>query len=874
MEVRVKRLKDSPICSTGITWGVPWKKGVLRRDEVLTLCGPEGENIAMQTWNTAFWPDGSVKWTAHAASFMDNFEGYHVAKNSRHVLVKKEADDEKLRLVHRDDSIEVYTGKLVCEIGMSGTDIIRTIKVNGKLLCSGSRLVCVMEERNMTQGGRTYKEEDYYSEIDSVKVEQEGPVRCVIRAEGKHALSGGSRRWIPFIIRMYFYVGQDSVRMVYTSFYDGNPHMEFIKGLGIRLALPLEGELYNRHVRLGGDIGFFCDSPKNLDTWRTKDKYAAKLKQQIEGQIIEFDAAGDGGFLALLEESAVWNDFKILQDSSDVYTLHKRTREGCSWLKAGQGSRASGMVYAGGAGGGIAVGTKHFWQKCPSAFEIKDMTTDEGKITLWFWSPDSAAMDLRHYDVETHVLSAYEGFREMRSTPCGIGNTNEFTVNCFPETPRNESLAALADQIRFSPMLVCEPEYYHDTKVFGVWSLIDRSTSIRAELEKELDDGYRFFMDQLEQWKWYGYWNYGDIMRAYNPVRHTWRYDVGGFAWNNNEFVPNIWLWYTFLRTGQEDVFRMAEAFTRHASEVDQYHFGEYAGLGSRHNVMHWGCGCKEARISMAALHRFYYFLTGDERVGDILDEVRDADYNTVDLDPMRAYFSKGEFPTHSRLSPDWAAFVSNWMTVWERYEDKTFRDKIMKGIECIGKLPYQLCSGPVCGYDPKTGELMHMGDDNSSFHMMNCFGAPVVWMELSGLLEDEQWDRMLADYGEFYLAEDDEKLKRRPDMTNCSNWGSRDTANSLAAFSAAYNGERQLAERIWNSLLYEGIKNAVIYSDDLSSRRRIGGAACPVTVEEIPWANSGMTLRYLFIIQCLELIGRWIPEYKNDSTHKKEREM
>ncbi|MGO4376463.1 hypothetical protein AB4Z21_38055, partial [Paenibacillus sp. MCAF20] len=139
------------------------------------------------------------------------------------------------------------------------------------------------------------------------------------------------------------------------------------------------------------------------------------------------------------------------------------------------------------------------------------------------------------------------------------------------------------------------------------------------------------------------FWDYGDFMHSYDPVRHVWNYDLGGCAWQNTELVPNMWLWVMFLRSGRGDLFRLAEAMTRHTSEVDVYHFGEYAGLGSRHNVVHWGCGCKEARIAMAGLHRYYYYLTADERIGDLMDEVKDADYSTVNLDPMRAYFPKDE---------------------------------------------------------------------------------------------------------------------------------------------------------------------------------------------------------------------------------------
>lgn len=30
---------------------------------------PDEELVPLQSWPTAFWPDGSVKWTAHAAVF-------------------------------------------------------------------------------------------------------------------------------------------------------------------------------------------------------------------------------------------------------------------------------------------------------------------------------------------------------------------------------------------------------------------------------------------------------------------------------------------------------------------------------------------------------------------------------------------------------------------------------------------------------------------------------------------------------------------------------------------------------------------------------------------------------------------------------------
>ena len=181
------------------------------------------------------------------------------------------------------------------------------------------------------------------------------------------------------------------------------------------------------------------------------------------------------------------------------------------------------------------------------------------------------------------------------------------------------------------------------------------------------------------------------MMHAYDPERHSWRYDVGGFAWDNTELATPVWLWYNFLRSGRSDIFTMAEAMTRHCSEVDTYHIGPLAPLGSRHNVSHWGCGAKEARISQAAFDRFYYYLTTDERTGDLMREQTDADTLLYHIDPMRLAEPRSQYPCQAparlRIGPDWLAYAGNWMTEWERFGTTKYRDKILTGLQSIAAL-------------------------------------------------------------------------------------------------------------------------------------------------------------------------------------------
>ena len=159
-------------------------------------------------------------------------------------------------------------------------------------------------------------------------------------------------------------------------------------------------------------------------------------------------------------------------------------------------------------------------------------------------------------------------------------------------------------------------------------------------------------------------------MHTYDITRHTWRYDVGGYAWDNGELGTDLWLWLSFLRTGRADVFRLAYAMTRHLSEVDSHHSGPYAGLGSRHNVSHWGDGAKEARVSGAWLRRPFYYLTADELMGDLMETTLQADQTLLTWEPFRKVLPPVDTtvaPGRLRIGPDWVTLAGNWYTQWER---------------------------------------------------------------------------------------------------------------------------------------------------------------------------------------------------------------
>ena len=458
----------------------------------------------------------------------------------------------------------------------------------------------------------------------------------------------------------------------------------------------------------------------------------------------------------------MWDDFKLAQTTADGFTIQKRTNPQSCWLDAIAGRRSSGLVFAGDVSGGLAVGVKNFWQSYPASLEVRHATAAAAELRVWLWSPEAPAMDLRHYDTRAHDLdSSYEDVQPGFSTPHGVARTSELTLFPTGAVPPKAETALHAKLAQQPPLLVAPPEHLHSTKVFGIWSLPDRSTAAKKALEDQLDAAFDFYHKEVEQRHWYGFWNYGDVMHQHDGARHEWRYDIGGFAWDNTELGTDMWLWYTFLRTGRADVFRMAEAMTRHTGEVDTYHLGRFAMLGSRHNVRHWGCGAKEARISQAAYRRFYYYLTTDERTGDLMREVVNSDYKATEIDPMRLASPLTKplpYPGRVRGGPDWLAFAGNWMTEWERTGDTKWRDKIIAGMDSIAAMPFGFLTGPnqLYGYDPKTGKLYALEEQVGTYNLATIMGGGEVVFELNTLIDHAGWKKAWDQYCRLHTARRD----------------------------------------------------------------------------------------------------------------------
>src|SRR5208283_2829828 len=106
---------EPPPLESGVSWGVPWARGAVGRDQAFALTTADGKALPVRSWTLAYWPDGSIKWTGFATVAGPAAAGaLKVAPGSSAApaLAVKVADGR--------EAVAIDTGKLQCRIPRGG----------------------------------------------------------------------------------------------------------------------------------------------------------------------------------------------------------------------------------------------------------------------------------------------------------------------------------------------------------------------------------------------------------------------------------------------------------------------------------------------------------------------------------------------------------------------------------------------------------------------------------------------------------------------------------------------------------------------------------------------------------------------------------
>lgn len=116
------RWLNQPAAAAGVTWGVPWSKGELKRGDLSALClngTGEGCSLPLQSRPAAYWPDGSIKWSFHSAVCPDgSTEGYTLERSA----VPGDMPALQVSVQETEEAYFIDTGTILCTVGKRGRD--------------------------------------------------------------------------------------------------------------------------------------------------------------------------------------------------------------------------------------------------------------------------------------------------------------------------------------------------------------------------------------------------------------------------------------------------------------------------------------------------------------------------------------------------------------------------------------------------------------------------------------------------------------------------------------------------------------------------------------------------------------------------------
>lgn len=840
----------APASFRGTSVGLPWPRGALREADEAGFTLADG--FVLQSWPLARWPDGSLKWTAHAlAPAADGSAPPAQAQLRGDGKPSRQAGAAGRFVEETAGAIHIDTGRLRCTIRRSGERLFERIEGPGHSLASGGELVALVDTAADDAETTSSLRHRYRSTIAGARVEQAGPARVLIRIEGRHRREDG-REVLPFVLRLYFYRNSDALRIVHSFVYDLDEGRETIRGIGLRFEAPLAGPTQERYVRfVVADGGVFAEAVKGLTGLR-REAGEALAGAQLRGEALP---AIPPRIAQGLQYVPAFGDYSLLQAHADAFTINKRTASPAGWIRAASGARAAGTAYLGTPAGGIAFGIRNFWQSHPGQIDIQGAAGEAARVTLWLWAPDAPGMDMRFYhdglgqdDYASQFKGldvTYEDYEAGFGRPYGVARTSELELQFTAATPAVAELVVIAQRIQEPPRLVAMPERYQAGEAFSeLWAPL-RASAAAAPLEKRLAWLFDFYRDEVEARRWYGFWDYGDVMHTYDPHRHVWRYDVGGFAWDNSELSTEVWLWHYFLASGRADVFRMAEAMSRHCGEVDVHHAGPFSPLGSRHNVRHWGDSAKQLRVSTAINRRFLYYLSTDERTGELLHEQADAVVRLQQIIAGRKVGQKAPVGEDAAqlaavsFGTDWGAVAAAWLTEWERSGNRLYRDRLLASMASIAAQPHGFFTGG--GFmDLRTGAFRIDKEGGIAVsHLSAVFGLAEVCSELIRCIPDAAFRQAWLDYCVLYNAPAAGQEKALGKALGPLNLGQGHAR--LLAYAARETRDPRLAQRAW-AQFFEG-KAGLVERNFV--RRRVEPPAVLRAVDEAPALSTNAVAQW-----------------------------
>jgi hypothetical protein len=554
--------------ATPLTAGVPFAQGTIYSDQDVQIAGLPGQFTALSSW-----PDGSVKWLlcdVQADVSANGQATYYLTDGSGN------ATGTELTATEYADSIVVVTGPLKFIVSRTDFNLFQRLWLDldedGQFEADEAMISHHPQDGAIV---RYDSGEQYFAALDpdvSVELEETGPLRTTIRADGWHRNAGG-QRGLDFTVRIHAYAGKSFVRVFYT--------------------------FYNRQSTSIG--GLWTDPPP--ESYIDVEDISLRSHLNLQGAV-EYAFGGSGG--------AVHDGSLSGDERAYIYAYGTVVPDDLHYLigadGSGSGTRAKGWADVSDSRWGLTTAVGQFWQQHPKGIEV----AADGEVWV--------RMIPEYYDGTP--INPSDSYTAADLVYCGAAKTHEILYYFHPGdrlSAESENLAHSFDDPLFA---VAPPLWYASSGAFG--KILPQDVSlIKPEYrwivqawEDTIETMYDDIIRYREGSRWtslneYGMWNYGDSWQA---------------QWSNMQYDTPYSLFTHFIRTGDLRYFDLACDQSRHYRDVDiYYHYGDVqpgtlreAFLGSARALPNKNHGLGYDNDYMGDISVkgpgliYHYFLTGD----------------------------------------------------------------------------------------------------------------------------------------------------------------------------------------------------------------------------------------------------------------------
>jgi hypothetical protein len=182
----------------------------------------------------ARWPDGTIKWLLVDTQVS-------VEPMARIELPVEYADGiemveigSRLHCVESQDALEIETGSLRLSIARRGPTLFRNITWEGIEILRRAEV----SEFTAMDGNGTH----FGSQIDSVAIEEQNPLRIVLLAKGRYRAENGSP-FMSWVARLYCFAGKPFVKLYHTFIQDTAAQSVELRRMRIGLTPDMGGEI-------------------------------------------------------------------------------------------------------------------------------------------------------------------------------------------------------------------------------------------------------------------------------------------------------------------------------------------------------------------------------------------------------------------------------------------------------------------------------------------------------------------------------------------------------------------------------------------------------------------------------------------------------